>query len=201
MARKAQITPEQQKHLEDTVRRARVGDVEYRWLDKLVRGCGYVPLAKGRGDALPVTKQRLAEHFGVTVRAMSHWIREGMPQYRQGAGPQGTLFDMFEVAKWHEQRELERCEMDGGDPLLRGGTSEAMELYRREKYRQAKRENELAEGRVMEKSELVLELNAVASVFRRTAEAIEKRYGAEIGGAVRRMIEDAEAAWRKVVEK
>lgn len=199
----ADLSPEQQKFLGEYLQKACEGDKEYSWLDRLALAAGYARIGAA-GDRVPVTAAQLARRLGVSVRTVRVWIREGLPVLQEAHGNRPALFDAFEYFRWEQDRQtLERAIRDEEkDPLLAGAggmKSAALEAYRREKTREARRNNELAEGRLIETEVVAVRLAGIGQVFRAKAERLERRYGADVGEAIRKMIDIAQISWEKAL--
>lgn len=178
------LPPGIQAKLYDMLLAAHKGDAKLSWLHGLVQRAGYVRYDGGQDSVLVTAKQleKLLDRAPRTIRAL---IRDGMPCARQGVGAMPSLFDARAVFSWLKIK-------DGGDPLLNGdGKSKALEEYRREKAREAKRNNEVAEGLLVETATVGQAMKEIFAVFRDRAKVIEDLHGPEVGAAIREMVEDA----------
>ena len=171
-----------------------------KWLDALCRRAGYCPVATGKdSDLVLVMARQLARGLGVSERTVRTWLKEGLPVYQEPSGNRAALYDVFEVLKWHYGRQMPRPQSE--EDILFGDPSSKdywTQQYRKEKTRQIKRENEVAEGTLLRADDIAEDLVAVGQVFRSEAEAIERAHGHNVGRDVRAMIERAEKRWREL---
>ncbi len=82
------------------------------------------------------------------------------------------------------------------DPLMSGSSSPWLEKYREQAARKAKRENDKAEGLLIDSSSLSAQLSEIGRVFREEAAAIERLHGVAIGDLIRSAVDRAESSWR-----
>ena len=94
-----------------------------------------VALVKGK----QVTRQALADVFGVSLPTIDAWVRKGCPFVEKGGRGQEWQFNTAQVSKWLRDRDVE--EATGGIP------DDMDEL----KLRKQKAETELAELELAEK--------------------------------------------------
>lgn len=199
----ADLSSEKQKLLGGYLQKACEGDTEYSWLHRLALAAGYMKVGAA-GDRVPVTVVQLARRRGVSVRTVRVWIQDGLPVMQEAHGNKPALFDVFSYFRWKEDREsLDRAIRDDEkDPLLAGTggvKSAALEAYRREKTREARRNNEIAEGQLLETEVVAVRLAEIGQVFRAKAERLSRRFGADVGEAIRKMIDKAQAAWERAL--
>lgn len=186
------MSTNQQKKLGELLRLACTGDVRYQWLHSLALQAGYAKIYGEAKGVMLVTAPVLAKGFRVSERTIRSWIREGMPVYQTSAGGRGhsALYDIFDVARWREKR----LEVTGEtDPLMRGGSSPALEAYRREKVREAKRKNEQAEGRLIELAVVCAELGEFGRAFRTQIEILKRSH--PYGQAIQEIVIKALDQW------
>jgi len=101
------------------------------WLDKIIVARGYF----GRLDKLQA--RHISRLFGITAQAVGLWVRrDGCPRNAD------KTYNFYDVLAWRIQQEAERAadkrvSAAGGDPLLMGEATDALDQYRRVKTRQA----------------------------------------------------------------
>lgn len=197
------MTQKEQLKLAEALRLACSGDLRFAWLDRLVQSAGYAQTIGSieSGSLFLVQVEILARGLGVTRRTVDNWRKDGLPIYRVSVGNKATLYNVWDVVKWRIEKKAPA--LDGGedDPFLKGAPSPALEQYRREKAREAKRNNEIAEGRLCVAADIALQLTEIGRVFKIRAEAIERAHGQIVGDAIREMIDAAQEAWKKLIEK
>ena len=190
------ISPELQQNWSEALRRAQSGDVKFTWLRKLIIDAGFAPIhGREAGSLFLVTAKPLADGFRVTERTVRNWIKEGMPVHQYSVGNRPALYDVFDVVRWREKRFEATGE---SDPLMRGGSSPALERYRAAKASQAERENKKAEGQLVETAIISAQLAEIGRAFRTRAETIERLHGKVVGDAFREAVDFAQAQWEKM---
>lgn len=190
------LSPELQQNYAEALRRAQSGDLKFAWLFKLAINAGFAPV-RGReaGSILLVTPKALADGFRVTERTVRNWIKEGMPVHQYSVGNRPALYDVFDIVRWREKRYEATGEVD---PLMRGGNSPALEAYRQEQVKKARRENAKADGALVESAIVSAQLAEIGRAFRTRAELIERTHGKVIGNVIREMVDFAVAQWEKL---
>ena len=191
----------QRRLLGEFLRRARASDPDLGWLSLLVRRVGYAPVAQESADRLLATVRQLANGLGVSERQIRRWIRDGLPRFRESHGPDPALYDVFEVFRWVRERERTEQELND-DPLMGGNgpTGAWLEEYRRERTRQVKRENDLAEGLLTPTAEIRREREQVAALLRAGVERVREECGNEAYEVMVAVLDDLEtefARWRQ----
>ena len=114
--------------------------------------------------------------------------REGCPRRPDGR------YSGQAVVTWAVQRALERAAHGATD------TDESRRLLnelRRERLREARRENEVAENRLCDVVEIRGHLAAISRSFQHEARTLERAHGRQVGEDIRAMIDRAETAWRR----
>lgn len=102
---------------------------------------------------LALSCEQVADLFGITSRSVRDWHEtQGCPAKLEGTGSRGRpslRFDLYEVIAWRLQNETQR------------GRKELLEA---EKLRKARRENDAAEGKLIDRSQMdgVLEGRALS---------------------------------------
>ena len=94
-----------------------------------------VALVKGK----QVTRQALADVFGVSLPTIDAWVRKGCPFVEKGGRGQEWQFNTAQVSKWLRDRDVEEAT---------GGIPDDIEQLR---IRKQKAETELAELELAEK--------------------------------------------------
>jgi hypothetical protein len=122
--------------------------------------------------------------------ALLGWTPRGLRDANAPRRDDGT-YDAIALVAWMLERAAGKSEASPADKLL--------EDLRREKAREAKRRNDLAEGRLVELARVQAEASAIGTVLRVRSEAIERAFGAEVGKAVREMIDEMGRALRERV--
>jgi len=173
----------------ELVRKARAGVPAAQWLHRLLVSSGYVAVAERDEDAVLVTTKQLARRLGVTQRTVQLWAREDMPLFRANAGNRAALYDAVDVMRWLEERKQKG----------KGGSGDPREELYREQARRARRQNDIEEGTLYDVTKLQSELAEIGRVFREGADAIERMHGAEVGDAIRSMIDQAEREWKQML--
>jgi len=190
-----------QQALAAILKKAGEGAPEFHWLHKLVMKAGYAKVTGRDGEnLLLVTARVLGRGFGVTERTVRNCIKEGMPVFQESHGNRPALYDVFDVVRWRGEREKERLDLADGDPLMIGndGKDKWLREYRREKTREARRKNEIAEGLLVDTGVITTQLLQMAYTFRSRAEAIERDHGSEVGASVRDMIDEAQSSCERI---
>ena len=81
---------------------------------------------------------------------------------------------------------------DSEDPLLAGAASPALELYRQEKYKLARLDRLMQEGRLLRFDDVRDRLTRVASIIRQAGELLEKQHGKEAHAILETALDDAQ---------
>jgi phage terminase Nu1 subunit (DNA packaging protein) len=190
------ISPELQQNWTEALRRAQSGDAKFTWLRKLVIDAGFAPVhGREAGSLLLVTPKSLADGFRVTERTIRSWIKEGLPVHQYSVGNRPALYDVFDVVRWREKRYEATGE---SDPLMRGGSSPALERYRAAKAIQAERENKKAEKALAEVATVSAQLSEIGRSFKVGAEIIARLHGTKVGAAIRELVDKAQGDWERL---
>ena len=186
----AKDTPIAREKLAAALKLAREGAPELRWLHQAVCKAGYAPASTREGEAALVTAAQLGRGLGKARRTIAEWLKNGLPVAREAHGNQPALYDVFAALAWLDGRgegardnknmpkDLE--DLFDEDPLLAMGQSPYNEMYRREKVREAQRANAVAEGRLIETSDVARQQAEIGTVFRGHAETLERVFGQEV---------------------
>ncbi len=179
------------------VARARRGEPSEAWLGRIIKASGFVQMA-GRTDAdsILVTAQQISRRFGVSMRTVRNWIRQGLPVAMPGSGNQPAWYDVFVFVRWWIARE-EAKRVAADESLMEGEKSRYVVDFQRERAREAKRKNDIEEGKLVEAIEVAVQLEQIGRIFREGVETISRVHGDEIGEEVRRLIDRAEVEWKR----
>lgn len=192
----------QKKQLEyaESIRLAVNGDLCFEWLNRIIEAVGFVRIhgSVESGSLFLVQAGVLARGLGVTKKTIQNWQKDGLPVYRVSVGNKPALYNVWDIVKWRIEKQAPVVDGSEDDPFLKGAPSPALEAYRREKAREAKRNNELAEGKLIDAAQIGIELTEIGRVFKARAEAIERAHGQVVGNAIREMIDAAQEAWEKL---
>ena len=130
--------------------------------------------------------------LGITDRTLARWFEGGLRvEKREGASGRKPQIRMLDLLKWVYDR-------GGADPdLSAGGTSVNLEKYRAEKARAAKRENGIAEGKLVEIAEVIRIEGEIFSALKTELEAVTRLQGPESVRLIQEAIARAEASGKK----
>ncbi len=185
----------QQQLLSTLLVLAKAGDPRADWLINALTEAGY-------RQAGLYTQHEIMRGLGVTQRTITNWCRDGLPRARESKGRIPALFDVFAVCQWrieHIESKV-RAKLED-DPLLGGETSPALEKYRREKWRQAKRENDVAEGLLISVAYVLEYMRVIAGAFRQRADMAQRTFGREAGQFIAETINEAAAALERLAAR
>jgi hypothetical protein len=189
------IDKKRQGKVAEMLRLAATSDAKFAWLLKLAVQAGFAPVhGREAGSLLLVTPKALADGFGVTERTIRSWLKEGMPMHQGSVGNKPALYNVFDIFRWR----LSRIETGESDPLMRGGSSPALERYRAAKASQAERENKKAEGQLVESAIVSMQLAEVGRSFKVGAEIVARLHGAKVGAAIRELVDKAQGDWERL---
>lgn len=147
-----------------------------------------------------VPAKELLQRLGIAERTLHSWIAQGMPVKVHGRGGRPSFYDALDVMAWRMERQEDDTEGQAG--LFPGiGDSVALEEFRRERVRQARRENDVAEGRLVARDEVLGIVVDAFTVLRCELETLERLCGREVGDQVRGMIDRAQESWRRRMEE
>ena len=138
---KKSVTPAERKQWWAAMKLAFDGALP--WLHRLIEGAGYV------GDLTHLTAREVARYFSVTPQAVGLWFsKSGCPRNDDGT------YKFREVLKWRIEHEVKKrldkqIAMSGGDPLLMGESSDALEEYRIVKTEQARFDLDIKQGKFL----------------------------------------------------
>ena len=130
--------------------------------------------------------------LGIADRTLARWFEQGLRVVkRDGKSGRNPRVRILDLLKWVYDK-------DYLDPDLAssGGTSANLEKYRAEKARQAKRENDIAEGRIVETNQMHELVDQVGRALSTEIDAIGRTNGPEVERALREAIDRAKIAWR-----
>ena len=183
---KAEVS-ESRKKLQELVALAYEGRAE--WMHQIILRSGY--LSPDR-----MTATAIAKIYSVTGKAVGLWAKKmGCPKNQDGT------YNLQDVVVWRYEHQ-EKMLVQEYERITKISPSEEWQARTREEQaRKLLRENDLAEGKLLDRVQIGTELAEVGRVFRREAERIEKKHGDEIGDAIRVMIDRAEKSWNKLMSK
>jgi hypothetical protein len=146
-----------------------------------------------------VTGAEIRLQLGIGDRAIGRWFATGLRVEKRDDNGHNPRVRIWDLVRWlHRDKS---AGIDDPDLASAGGTSKALEKYRAEKARQAKRENDVAEGRLWDAEQTRADLREMSAALRVELEAIERVHGKPVGDSIREAIERAEAALRaRIVE-
>jgi phage terminase Nu1 subunit (DNA packaging protein) len=89
-------------------------------------------------------KKLLCELFGVSVRSLTEWTKEGMPVASAGGRGKSNSYDTVEVIAWHLERKVAKATEEGDfDP----GSAQGAELIK-ERTRKTRADADMAEHKL-----------------------------------------------------
>lgn len=133
----------------------------------------------------------LQDLYGKSERTWQRYVAQGLPVARPGKGGRPSLYSRPAVERWLQEHAAEPED----DALLDDGqTSEALEKWRNERYREAKRKNDVAEGRLLPIEKAREELQVIFGSLRAELEAVGRAHGPGVTDAIREAVERAERA-------
>lgn len=136
------------------------------------------------------TAAEIRKRLKISERSCSRMFASGLKVLRRGAGGRNPVVKLWDLVEFLHERE-ERQEPSESE-------REQVEI-RRQHARKLKRENEIAEGRLISREDVRGQLAVIGNAFRVEAEAIARTHGAAVAADVNRMIERAKADWTKLV--
>jgi len=126
--------------------------------------------------------------LGRTTRALRGTDAPRLPDGR---------YDATRLIEWELQRRIARKAQEA--PSADDG-KHWLNALRKEKALAARRENEIADGRLADVAELRGQLLQIAETFRRRCVLIERAHGPEVGDEIRLMIDQAEREWKVLTQ-
>lgn len=133
-----------------------------------------------------MTRKALQAALGVPRSTWEHHVEAGLPIAKRGSGNTPHLYDPEAVRSWLAAREEP-------DPDLRGPSSPALEEYRKEKAREAKRRNDVEEGKLVDIETVRRDLATIFGAYRARLEAVERTHGPQVGDSLRAALAETEA--------
>ena len=106
--------------------------------------------SKGKRKTAPkglVSTTGIVEKLKISERTLYQMIRQGLPVAVRGKGRGLSWFRLVDVEQWIEAHRA--AESDEGDFLDETKSSPGLEKWRGERYREAKRRNDIEEGRLL----------------------------------------------------
>jgi hypothetical protein len=161
-----------------------------------------VKKASSRGRNLLGAAEQLALLRKLRQQVAAQLIGIEPRTLREKTAPRNVdgTYDGTQLVAWFLEHDRRKRESIDGDPLLGGGDTEGsvwLEEYRHQKALEAKRKNEIEEGKLVDADTLTYVFDELGRALRVDLEGFESRHGAEVGQAVREMIGRAEDLWRK----
>jgi len=141
-----------------------------------------------------VTGAEIRRRLGIVDRTMSRWFAAGLPVVSRDHSGRNPRVKLWDLAKWLHDKD---AGIDDPDLTHGGGTSANLEKYRKEKARQAKRENDAAEGRLVEVEDVYRIQGEVFGAMGRELEAVERLHGLAVGQAIREALARAQDSGKK----
>jgi hypothetical protein len=139
--------------------------------DLAAEGAGVDGLVNG-----PTSRKILRLVLGVSERTFTTLLKEGMPR------AEWNQFNLPQCVAWNLARELakERRRILGEKGTPKEAKSKLRDDLRRERIREAKRRNDLAEGRLVNVEELKAWTMEIAQNLRSEFEAVARAHGPEV---------------------
>lgn len=147
---------------------------------------------QGRLTADLVSSRAVERELNISERTLHRYLKDGLPVVRRGRGRALSFFRMEDVRKWVAARRG-AGEEDPGllDPEQ---TSPALEKWRLERFREAKRRNDIAEGKLFPIDTIREALQKVFGDLRREFEDVGRAHGPLIADEIAGAIDRAEQA-------
>lgn len=147
------------------------------------------------------TRTELAAIFGVSISQVDrHYAQMVGEECRKKAGGK-TYYKARAIIDAVVAAELQKrgtaAELVGGDPLLEGAETPALEEFRRIRAAQEKIKLSEMEGKSIPLDQLESALMEGTAVWTRYAEVMVKRFGNEAG----QLLQEANEEWVRMVEK
>jgi len=143
--------------------------------------------ARAVGHLVPA--RRILEMLAISERTLQRMVGEGLPVAQAGRGGRASHYDPVAVQAWWKARQEEEDEGNLEDPAV---TSPWLEKWREERHRDAKRRNDIAEGRLLQIETARGELQVIFGRLRIELEAVGRVHGPTVADAIRDAIERAE---------
>lgn len=143
-----------------------------------------------------VTGAEIRLQLGVSERAVSRWYASGLRVAKRDEAGKNPRVRIWDLVRWLHDKDAGIDDPDLGS----GGTSKALEKYRAEKARQAKRENDLAEGRIVEREAMFAVADEIGRALATELEALDRVHGAVVGAALREAVVRQMQAWQGRLE-
>lgn len=173
------------------LRQAHEGAGPFLWLHDLVQRAGYTKYSKP-GVVLLVTAKTLEKLLGCSTRHVRDLVAEGLPCAEPGVGARPSLFDAAAVLEWVRRRDAAKA------PDVNEGSAKALAEYRVENARAAKRENDLAEGRLVLADDVRQQLSFIGAALRTELEGVGRSQGEAYVRDLLVAVERAEVRWKEI---
>ena len=152
-----------------------------------------------------VTTVEMADILGVAQNSIRTWTaNENLPLAKKKSRASGgkitsNMYDPIAVLHWFYKRQIAQITKDNEEDIL---SKEYWDVrLKQEKYQEVKIKNEERARRLLNAAELTGYLTNIGRVFRGHAETIERKFGSEVGDAIRLMIDNAVAGFERACEK
>lgn len=147
------------------------------------------------------TAHQIIQDLEISESTFQRLVRAGLAAVVQGHGAAPALYDPLVVAKFVRKSD-DPSEEDEDEMMSVGaGNSINLEKYRKEKAREAKRRNDLAEGRLIEMEEVHAFIDLFFGTLRTEFEAMERVHGTAVGDWARQAIARTEEAIKAKLPK
>lgn len=157
------------------------------WIVRALRKLGWTPPA----ERFHCSRKEVALLTGISERHISRVQKsEQFPTVDATTGK----WNVQEVVQWCLNRHTAP---EDADPMMcgNGQGSPALEEYRREKAREAKRRNDAEEAMLIDAATVTVELRAIGATFKAEAEALARVHGPEIGAEIAEMVDRVQQAF------
>ncbi len=132
------------------------------------------------------TAKQLEKELDVSESTLARMIRDGLSPAVPSSGSAPALFDPVAVARYVRKAAAER-------PKAEAVWTETLQ---KERAREAKRRNDLAEGRLIAVDDVLSMVDTVFAALRTEFEAIERAHGTAVGDWIRQALARADASVR-----
>jgi len=144
-----------------------------------------------------MTRDHLAAAFGVDVRTVSRWVKEGLPKGKTG-------FSLPECISWFGERGIKP---EPGQKKKTGHSSDSkdtspwLEAFRMERARMAKMERRKMAGNLLPKDEVVRQFTTRAFEFGRALLQLGHRFSAKVASKCQKTAREVEAIHEREARK
>ncbi|MFO7788566.1 MAG: hypothetical protein R6V05_03805 [Candidatus Brocadiia bacterium] len=145
-----------------------------------------------RIDFTDLPSNEAAAAFGMTVQNLQNWKRAGCGGWSQD--DDGHLhWNLPAVIAWRRERDVENAGGTPGETLLEGGASDspALEQLRRKRHDLLDVEYRQRIGELIERDQVIEQFREASRVLRTALEGVQRRFGDEVGDAIRDALDQA----------